>query len=286
MMSAKAELIEIEPTLMQDGLALYRAGEGEPVLLMPYPHGFPVAPIIQGRLVGILTSLKRRVLTFAPPGAFHSTRPARVDMDEMLGCARETLDAFAVHEPLPVIGHSMGGLCALGLALEHPARVSALVMVCSLPGFPALRRAMPWGWHWTDRDLWRYLWLGLRTSLGFGSLATHKRMRRLLWKVSYVNPALAPAQEIQPGDHQRPLPVRDRWAAVARRIDYAPRLGEVQVPALVLAGRHDPQTPVSCSQTLVNGIPDARLHVFEQSGHYPYAEEPAEFTRVMGQFFT
>lgn len=283
-MPTDSSLSMVEPTIMQDGLAMYSAGEGAPVLLMPYPHGFPVAPIIQGRLAGILINLGRRVITFSPPGAFHSTREARVDMPEMLGCALETLDAHAISEPVPVIGHSMGGLCSLALTLDYPERVSALGLVSSLSGFPAVRRAMPWGWKWTDLDLWRYLWLGMRTSSGHCSLATHKKMRRLVWRVSYHNPALAPTIEIEPGDHRRPGPVRDRWTLAARKYDYAARLGEVRVPTLVLAGRHDPQTPVVCSQELADGIPGARLHIFEQSGHYPYGEEADAFAAELGKF--
>jgi pimeloyl-ACP methyl ester carboxylesterase len=278
------EIDLVEPTLMQDGLAMYAAGDGDPVLLMPYPHGFPVAPIIQGRLAKILIGLNRCVLTFAPPGAFHSTRPARVDMAEMLGCARETLAAFEIRDPLPVIGHSMGGLCALALTLDYPDLVSALVMANSISGFPAIRRAMPWGWKWTDPDLWRYMWLGLRTSLGFSNLAAHKRMRRLLWESSYVNESLAPALEILPDDHKRPAPVRNRWTYNARKYDYAPRLGAIHVPTLILAGRHDPQAPVECSEELAAGIPGARLVVFEQSGHYAYTEEEEAFAEAIGLF--
>ena len=39
-----------KPTVVQDGLAIYREGSGEPVLLMPYPHGFPLQPMAEGRM--------------------------------------------------------------------------------------------------------------------------------------------------------------------------------------------------------------------------------------------
>ena len=41
------------------------------------------------------------------------------------------LDAVGVHEPLPVMGNSLGGAVAMKLAAEHPDRVSALVLANS-----------------------------------------------------------------------------------------------------------------------------------------------------------
>jgi len=43
-------MTEFAPALIHNGLAIYSTGTGEPLLLMPYPHGFGVAPIVQGPL--------------------------------------------------------------------------------------------------------------------------------------------------------------------------------------------------------------------------------------------
>jgi proline iminopeptidase len=50
-------------------------------------------------------------------------------------------------------------------------------------------------------------------------------------------------------------------------------LGQVQAPTLLLVGRHDPQTPPACSLELAAGIEDAKLCIFEHSGHSPFIEE-------------
>jgi proline iminopeptidase len=52
----------------------------------------------------------------------------------------------------------------------------------------------------------------------------------------------------------------------------------------VVVGRHDPQTPLPCSQGLVDGMPDTRMVVFERSGHSPFVEEPDRFREVVGSF--
>lgn len=150
------------PRLIHDGLAVYARGTGEPLFLMPYPHGFTSGPITEGSLATLLKGLGHCVVSFDPPGAHASTRPPRVDMPEMLSCATEALDALHIQGPVDTVGHSMGGLCALALAINRPERVRRLVLVGSGSGGPSLRRhrAMPWNWSLVSLDFWRYAFWG------------------------------------------------------------------------------------------------------------------------------
>jgi len=54
----------------------------------------------------------------------------------------------------------------------------------------------------------------------------------------------------------------------------------------VLAGRHDPESPVPASEELYNGIPDAQLVIFENSGHFPFIEEEMLFSETLDRFLT
>ena len=60
-------------------------------------------------------------------------------------------------------------------------------------------------------------------------------------------------------------------------------LGRIDMPALVTVGRYDEITP-ACAQTIVDGVPDARLLVFERSGHYAHEEEPEEYAAAVRGF--
>jgi pimeloyl-ACP methyl ester carboxylesterase len=71
---------------------------------------------------------------------------------------------------------------------------------------------------------------------------------------------------------------------VARKLDYSPRLGKIEAPALILCGRYDPQYPPACSQELAAGIPRSQLVFFEHSGHYPFLEEPQVFWQAVRGF--
>src|SRR3712207_4639141 len=97
----------MRPSVVHEGLAVYAVDSGEPVLLMPYPHAASVvgSPTLTALIEG-LRNLGRKVITFDPPGAGHSTRAMQLDMPEMLRCAEEALILCSVSEPTDVMGHS------------------------------------------------------------------------------------------------------------------------------------------------------------------------------------
>jgi pimeloyl-ACP methyl ester carboxylesterase len=277
----------VEPVSVDDGLAIYTAGSGEPVLLFPYPHGHTTAPMAQGPLSDILVGMGRTVVTFDVPGAYRSTREPAGDMDEIIRCADETLDRLGIRDPVDVVGHSMGGLTALAYAVERPERTRRLVLVTSLSGFPAAAR---WGFPGSafriyEPDYWRIILWGIRLNAGRGNLALHKRLQNLMERASYHDKAFFTPVEIDADDYQKGVPIRTIWTKnMYRRLSYADRLGEVRAPGLILAGRHDPEAPLQCSEELLHGIPDASLVVFEQSGHSPFTEEASPFAQTVGAF--
>jgi pimeloyl-ACP methyl ester carboxylesterase len=59
------------------------------------------------------------------------------------------------------------------------------------------------------------------------------------------------------------------------------RLGEIDVPTLVVSGRHDEATP-ALQETLRAGIPGCEWLVFEESSHMPHVEERERYMDVVG----
>jgi L-proline amide hydrolase len=60
-------------------------------------------------------------------------------------------------------------------------------------------------------------------------------------------------------------------------------LPDIQVPTLLVSGRHDEATPVTV-QPFQDLIPDVRWEIFEQSSHVPHLEEPERFTAVLVEY--
>ncbi len=66
--------------------------------------------------------------------------------------------------------------------------------------------------------------------------------------------------------------------------DITDRLGEIQVPTLVIGGRFDEATPV-ITETIHSGIPSSEWVIFENSGHFAYLEETERYLKVLIKFF-
>jgi L-proline amide hydrolase len=65
--------------------------------------------------------------------------------------------------------------------------------------------------------------------------------------------------------------------------DITPRLGQVQVPVLVISGEHDEATP-TVVRPLVDALPDARWELFEGGSHSTHLEQPERFHALVSEF--
>jgi proline-specific peptidase len=74
-----------------------------------------------------------------------------------------------------------------------------------------------------------------------------------------------------------------RITGTLKDFDFYPRLHEIRVPTLVIAGASDMPTPAMAQKT-VDAIPNAQLEIFEHSRHFPFLEEPEKFVQVVGEF--
>ena len=201
-----------------------------------------------------------RCITFDNRGMGRSQPSGAVTVEQMADDARAILDAEKV-ESAHVVGHSLGGLVALRLALEARPRVRSLTLMCT---FADGKAAAPL--------TLRMMWLGVRTRLGT------RRMRRCGF-LRLVTPAgaligadldamaarLAPLFGHDLGDQP---PIVSAQLAAMRKYTAAPRLGElVGLPTLVMSGAHDPISPPRVSEALAAGVPGARHLAFADASH-------------------
>jgi len=86
-------------------------------------------------------------------------------------------------------------------------------------------------------------------------------------------------------DVYRAMQGPNEWTVTGalRGWDVRGRLGEINVPTIVIRGRHDMCTD-AIAATLVNGIRDAREVVLEESSHTPVLEETDRYLEVVRGF--
>jgi proline iminopeptidase len=206
-----------------------------------------------------------------------------------------TADADALRERLgferwAVLGHSFGGHVALEYALRYPDAVSNLVLMDTAGDsrwsqHHAAEVLAEWGFSPAKVELARRWFNGqVPPTLG-----------RFLWTLNRLggayNPHTSGLDALREAYAERRAKMRpDAFAFACRHLlpgwSVMDRLGDIDAPTLVIAGREDFVFPPESQRELQAGIPDARLHIVERSGHNPHSERTDEVMRTVGAFLS
>jgi proline iminopeptidase len=88
--------------------------------------------------------------------------------------------------------------------------------------------------------------------------------------------------------HAKPRPGAHRFAVTRLTNGWSvmDRLGQVEAPTLVIAGREDFLFPPEHQEQLAGGIPHARLRIIERAGHNPHDERTDEVMSAVAEFLS
>ena len=244
---------------------------GEPVLLIQGVgvHGDGWRPQVDG-LAG-----RCRCLSFDNRGmGLSQPMGTPLTVEQMAEDARVLMDAQG-WDAAHVVGHSLGGLVALHLALSARSRVRSVALLCTFATGRIATRFTPW-----------MLCVGLRTRVG------PRRMRRRAFLQLVMPPdALAGADHDALAARLAPLfghdladqpPVTMKQLGAMKRYDAAPRLGELAgLPTLVVSAAHDRIAPVSAGRAIAAGIPGARYVEMRDASHGVTLEQPERINALL-----
>lgn len=208
--------------------------------------------------------------------------PAELDHESWVADA-DALRAELGHEEVILFGHSYGGFLALEYALRHPGRVRGLVLACTAQ---ALDYPDVIGANAASRGTPEQLEaVGAAFAGPVADDVTFERILRTILPL-YFHRAPAGAEEKLLEDTVFSAGAFNRaFFGCVAGFDVEDRLGELDMPVLILGGRHDwIMPPAHSTDRLAAGIPGARVHMFEHSGHFPWVEQPEELVRVLGRW--
>jgi 3-oxoadipate enol-lactonase len=219
-------------------------GGGAPLLLI---HGLgasgamfePLLPKLSARYQAIVPDLRGHGYSRRLPGPDSVDRLA-ADVDNLL-------DMLGVASCF-ILGYATGGAVAQQIARDYPARVRGMALVCSYARSAATLREQIEAR--LQPELYRLL--GAR---GMGALAARN----------------APASESTFVRDVMRANSGGRIAPIARALlafDSRAWLPQVKAPALVVAGARDTTAPPHHARELAGLLPNARLHVLPQAGHW------------------
>jgi pimeloyl-ACP methyl ester carboxylesterase len=188
------------------------------------------------------------------------------------------LNALEIHEPLVVMGCSMGGGLAMDFALMHPPRVKALIMVDAGPGGLELDVAAPSKFADAEKafeagDLDRVaeieaqIWFD---GMGRRPEQVNQAMRKLLYEMDRL--ALS---------HEVKLLGKRLSNMDAPAVD---RLKDLDIPVLIIVGSHDTAYMVAAAQYMEEKIKFARKVVIEDAAHLPNMDQPQQFQGIVKDF--
>ena len=269
------------------GLDLYveEAGAGDPTFLLM--HGF-LASTFTWREVLAPLGARGRAIAFDRPAFGLSARPlpgARewAPADDPYAPAAQVAQTIALMDALGVeravlVGNSAGGALALRVALAHPERVRALVLLS-----PAIYTAGPPRWA---------RWLAHTPQLRrLGPLLLRQLPARAdaMAAMAWHDPSRVSAAVWE--GYRRPLAVDD-WDQALWRFalaadggdDVRAGLAALRAPTLVITGDDDRVVPTEESVRAAGVIPGAELLVLEACGHVPQEERPEAVLAAIDAF--
>ncbi len=278
-----ATIHEANVTIAGRRIHYYQAGEqGSPVVLL---HGGGIdSAMVSWRLT--LPALAETHVIYAPdwPGYGQSEwEGGGYSIDLLIQTLGGLLDAWGLQKTA-LVGLSMGGGTALGYAMAHPERVSKLVLVDSY----GLSRSV----SFQTLSYW-FVKMPLVNPLTWWSLRRSRGLTR--WTLSYIlrNPqAITPELVEEVYQIMRRPGIEQAFSAFQNneitpkglRTSYMDQLNELPVETLIVHGDQDVLVPLKDAQEAAGRIPNARLEVLHNAGHWSSRDYPEKFNRLVAAF--
>jgi pimeloyl-ACP methyl ester carboxylesterase len=246
------------PTVLVEGLPIYyvRRSHGRPLLFI---HGSGADHTLWGVQLHRLKMFQVSALDLNG----HGQSPLRPSEDALGSYVADTvavLNELGPQAPF-LAGHSLGGAVALSIALQHPEKIGALILI----GTGAKLRVLP--------ELLQTIQTDFKAAVDL--------VVQMAFSISAPTKFRTQAREQMLRNGPEAL-YRDFSGCDG--FDVMARLGEISVPTLVICGREDRMTPVKYAEFLRDHIPNAQLQVIDGAGHMVMREAAEPVNQVIKAF--
>jgi aminoacrylate hydrolase len=205
-----------------------------------------------------------RVIAYDHRGTGRSDRTVTPRIESIGDDIRALMDALDIPKA-SIIGHAIGGMGALSMALDTPDRIERLVVVN--------------GWGRLDPYTRRCFEARLALLRACGPRAYVDAQPIFLYPPQWISEHDADL-DAEAVHHVASFPAEMVEARIgeACRFDLTDRLaGGLDVPVLLLASEDDALVPAACSARLAQALPQAQLVRMAKGGHACNVTDPATF---------
>ncbi|MET8564534.1 alpha/beta hydrolase [Streptomyces flaveolus] len=221
-----------------------------------------------------LLAAEREVIVFDNRGVNFSTGNPPAAMDDMVNGSLAFIDALGLTD-IDVLGWSMGGIVAQGVALAAPHLVHRLVVAgSSAGGVPDLppqpeRTRQTVGQPVNHDEDFLYLFFPETEGARAAGLAS---LRRLDHRLKESHAVVGPEA------------VRGQLKAISTFEGYWHRQGELGLPVLVANGAHDVMIHAYATYAMSQVLPDAKIVLYSDAGHGFLFQHHEDFAHEVNRF--
>ena len=181
-----------------------------------------------------------------------------------------------------LVGNSMGGAVSLQFALQFPDKLEKLV----LENTAGLGKGVITIFRWLSIPM-------------IGELLSRPSRRGTIWLFKQIvyDPTVITDDLVElyyqlaslPGAQKSLLStLRTGINLFGQRPQFTrpivENLGKITCPTLIIWGQQDRIIPVEHARVAKDGIPNAKLHIFDSCGHGPHFEHPEDYNRLVLEF--
>ncbi|HEX2473872.1 MAG TPA: alpha/beta fold hydrolase [Lacipirellulaceae bacterium] len=254
-------------------LAYVDRGKGTPVLLV---HGFPLDHSMWNAQIEALADRCRVIAPdlrgFGQSSLGDADPKVGVSMEHYADDLLELMDALGIHEPIVLVGFSMGGYVAWQLVRKYASRLRALVQ-CDTKAA-------------ADTEEARAVRLKMADQISeWGSARVAEMMGpRLLAKRSFEARPGVVAEVRRVVEATSPAAIACAQRGMASRPDMTGLLPSIRVPTLVLVGHEDVISPPAEMRAIADAIPNAQFVEVPDAGHMTTMENPQAVNAALRAF--
>ncbi len=240
-------------------ISLMRAGSGSPLLFLHGARG-------GSQWLPFMDALAANFEVWVPehPGFGKSETPPWLDnVSDLAYFYLDFIDKFAL-SGVHLVGTSLGGWIAAELAVRNQTSLATLTLVAAA-GLHV--KGVPKG----DIFMW----------------SASELARNLFYDQKYSEWMLL----VAPSEEEQDMQLKNRLTTA--RLGWQPRLYDphlakwlhrITIPTLIVWGADDKLVPAPYASAFGEGIPSARVQIFENCGHLPQIEKSQEFVATVSAF--
>ncbi|MEH7886989.1 alpha/beta hydrolase [Bacillus sp. JJ1609] len=212
---------------------------------------------------------------------------AKAEEPYQLSMIEAVLDLESIREALMLpswsfAGHSTGGMIGVLYGIHFSESIDSLIIVGSAAREYSSSEGCIYNKSHSDFDLMQSLIEKLKHT---GLRETErKEISRKRGMLSLFRPELHDEyfnKNISKKMSSKRINFFSREALI---FDVTRQLHKINAKTLILCGRHDVQCPVIFSEEMNQLIPSSKIHIFENSNHYPFLEEEMQFKSSVRHF--